>query len=184
MARWLPRGAPGTRHLRKIKTTGPMGRENAVSHGTTEVVMFKRILVPVDGSELSTRAARLAIRLAREQGAEIVVLHAEQPTAPAFIDVVHLDPEVRAALERAGHEATKKILGDVVALAEAEGVTATQAAGVTNQPDVLITQTAHDRGCDLIVIATHGRGSLGRLLMGSVTVRVLETSEVPVLVVR
>lgn len=146
--------------------------------------MFKRILVPVDGSELSTRAARLAVQLAREQGAEIVVLHAEQPTAPAFIDVVHLDQEVRNALERAGHEATKKILGDVVALAEAGGVTATTAAGVTNQPDVLITQTARDRGCDLIVIATHGRGSLGRLLMGSVTVRVLETSEVPVLVVR
>lgn len=112
------------------------------------------------------------------------MLHAEQPTAPAFIDVLHLDQEVRDALERAGHEATRKILGDVVALAEAEGVNATTAAGVTNQPDALITQTARDRGCDLIVIATHGRGSLGRLLMGSVTVRVLETSEIPVLVVR
>lgn len=146
--------------------------------------MFKRILVPVDGSERSLKAARLAVELAKTHGAEILLLHAELPTEPAFIDVVHLDDQVRAALAQASRAATDQILSIAAAVAKEQAVPATMHSAVTTQPDVLINQVADEQDCDLIVIATHGRGALGRLLMGSVTLRVLQASTVPVLVVR
>ncbi len=146
--------------------------------------MFKRILLPIDGSELASQAARVGIQLAREQGAEVVLLHAQATQAPAFIDLAYIDAETQAALEKAGRAAAERILDDAEELAKAAEVKSSKVTAMAIRPESLIVQVCRDMRCDLVVIATHGRGALGRFMMGSVSQRLLESAEVPVLVIR
>lgn len=147
--------------------------------------MFKKILIPVDGSELSLKAAATGVNLAKEVGASVVFLHAMVPyIAPYAADVAMIDDKTQMMFERSIVDGSAKILADAKKAAEAVGVSCESVSEVDCRPEVLIEKTVKAMACDLVVIATHGRGALGRLLMGSVTTSLLSILTVPVLIYR
>ncbi len=147
--------------------------------------MFKRILIPIDGSELALRAAATGISLAKEVGAEVVLLHAQAPyIAPYAAEVAMIDTKAQAAFEKAMTDGSDALLAQAKKVATDKGVTAHTVHAVSSRPESLIEKTVKDKGCDLVVLATHGRGAVGRFVMGSVTTRLLPISSVPVLVYR
>lgn len=146
--------------------------------------MFKHILVPTDGSELSLRnVARAAY--AKETGAQITLFYA-QPEAPApYIGLgamvsPHLNEEVAQRLR----DAAQEVLDAAEAVVRDAGTRCQRAVGVGNQPYALIIAAAESHGCDLIFMASHGRSGVSALLLGSETQKVLAHSKIPVLVYR
>lgn len=144
---------------------------------------FRRLLVPVDGSDLSGRAMTASIELAQQLGASITGFVAEpEPPLPA----VGRHPSV-VQREFELHDArTESHANDLLARFEAQARSAgvpfeshhVQARGV----DEAIVQAAESRGCDMIVMVTHGRGAFGEFLFGSQTKAVLSRSRLPLLV--
>jgi nucleotide-binding universal stress UspA family protein len=146
--------------------------------------MFKKILIPIDGSELALRAAAMGVNLAKEGNGEVVFLHAIVPYIPPYTAEYDIDGRASALIEKAASEASKDMLKVAEDIAKAAGVKSSSVAEVLSRPEVLIDKTVKKLGCDLIVIATHGRGAVGRFFMGSVTTRLLPVASVPVLVYR
>lgn len=147
--------------------------------------MFKKILIPVDGSELSSKAAATGVNLAKEVGASVVFLHAMAPfIAPYAADFAMVDDKTQLMFEQSIVDASVRILADAKKIAVAATVVAETVTEVDSRPEVLIEKTVKAMACDLVVIATHGRGALGRLLMGSVTTSLLSILTVPVLIYR
>lgn len=145
--------------------------------------MFKKILIPIDGSDLSTRAAGAGIQLASELKAPVVFLHAIAPyVMPYAADVALMDDKTQKLVEDSAKEESSQLLANSKLLAESAGVTSECIHAVHSRPEVLIDETVKAQGCDLVVIATHGRGAVARLVMGSVTTRLLSICEVPVLI--
>jgi nucleotide-binding universal stress UspA family protein len=147
--------------------------------------MYRNILVPTDGSELSLRAVKQAVTLAREQKARITALHVTRPyRVPGGED----GSVYRYVTPRDHAEAEKKIagrhLGRVEQAAARAGVRCDSVQAVSDYPFDEIVRAASRRKCDLICMGSHGRTGLSRLLLGSQTSRVLALSKVPVLVVR
>lgn len=143
--------------------------------------MFKHILLPIDGSELSLRAAKMGVELAKTCGARVHALH----VVPAFQALIYMS-EALAASEATYTEQSMELaaeyLDDVKRLAEEAGVTYSGHYDVAEHPHEVILQTAREKRCDLVVMASHGRRGLSRLLLGSETQKVLLQGEVPVLV--
>lgn len=147
--------------------------------------MFKKILIPVDGSELALRAAATGVQLAKEVGAHVVFLHAMAPyIVPYAAEISMVDDRAQVAFEKSVSEASTRILADAKKVADGAGVSAEVVHAVSSRPEMFIDKTVREMGCDLVVIATHGRGAVGRFVMGSVTTRLLPISSVPVLVYR
>ena len=148
--------------------------------------MFKKILIPTDGSPLSAQAANKGVCFAREIGAEVVALYVTQP----FAATVGFDGMAAAYAitdedyDKTAHEQAQKYVKAVLDRAETAGV---KAAGKVvsnfNVADGLV-QAAEEEGCDLIFIGSHGRSGLSRLLLGSVTMKVLSLAKTAVLVYR
>jgi len=143
--------------------------------------MFKKILVGTDFSEPSDAARRTAIELARRLGAELEIVHVEEPL-PAYAfsegalpDLPRLQEEVRSWAEREVEQQAKE--------ARAAGVPVTTAV-LLGTPANAIVETARTDGADLIVVGTHGRTGFERILLGSVAERVVRTASCPVLTVR
>ncbi|PLC50046.1 universal stress protein [Pollutimonas subterranea] len=148
--------------------------------------MFKKILIPTDGSALSAQAANKGVCFAREMGAEVVALYVTQP----FAATVGFDGMAAAYAitdedyDKTAREQAQKYLKAVLDRAETAGVKATgKAVSNFNVADGLV-QAAEEEGCDLIFIGSHGRSGLSRLLLGSVTVKVLGLAKTAVLVYR
>jgi nucleotide-binding universal stress UspA family protein len=143
--------------------------------------MYKKILVPTDGSPLSQHAARDAVELARLYGAGIVAFAVAEPypLLPAAEGAMVVDPGIEV-------EALRKYAQDnvdeVAQLARAAGVPVETATSCSMQPAEDIVHAATGHGCDLIFMASHGRRGLSRLLAGSVTQNVLAIATIPVLV--
>jgi nucleotide-binding universal stress UspA family protein len=146
--------------------------------------MFKKILIPIDGSELALRAAAMAVNLAKEANGEVVFLHAIVPYIPPYTAEYDIDGRASALIEKAASEASADMLQAAQDVATTAGVKSSVIAEVLSQPEVLIDKTVKKLGCDLVAIATHGRGAIGRFFMGSVTMRLLHVASVPVLVYR
>ncbi|WPH19658.1 universal stress protein [Variovorax paradoxus] len=148
--------------------------------------MYKRILVPTDGSSLSEQAAATAIDLALLAGAELVsvtVAHL-QPYGYFEGSMVLNQREIEASQEQV-EQSAQRMVDAVRSAAIAKGVRSAQAIVMkSNQVAEAIIATAKNQQCDLIVMASHGRRSLARLLMGSETLHVLTHSHIPVLVLR
>lgn len=145
--------------------------------------MFKHILLPVDGSEPSLRAARLGIALAGRLGAKV---HAHHVLAP-LATVAYLSDLIRNAPDDYRHEAIERAqrqLDAVRALAEEAGVPFDGGYAFDHHPSNSIIGAAREYGCDLIVMGSHGRTGLDRLLLGSETSRVLGCADIPVMVCR
>lgn len=148
--------------------------------------MFKKILIPTDGSKLSAQAANKGVTFARETGAEIVAIYVTQP----FAATVGFDGMAAAYAitdedyEKTAQEQAQKYLKAVLDRADTAGVKATgRAVSNFNVADGIV-QAAEEDNCDLIFIGSHGRSGLSRLLLGSVTQKVLSLAKTAVLVYR
>ena len=142
--------------------------------------MYKHILIATDGSELAGKAVAAGLALAKRLGAKVTAVTAIEPwlsiassdTAAAFM----------AYQEAAGHDAAR-ILGQVSTVAQEYGVQC-ETITVNEAAAEAIIETANSKQCDLIVMSSHGRRGLARVLLGSQAMRVLTLSSVPVLVCR
>ncbi|MEZ5650114.1 MAG: universal stress protein [Burkholderiaceae bacterium] len=146
--------------------------------------MFKKILVPTDGSDFANRAVDAAIQLAGEHQASLVLVNVQMPftlvaaEVPVgfFSSAENYDAEMAKRAEQVLAEAKRK--------ADAAGVTATTSGLLNEHPWAAIVETAEAGNCDLIVMASHGYRGLKGLVLGSQTQKVLTHSSVPVLVYR
>lgn len=147
--------------------------------------MYKHILVPIDGSELSKHAIEQSVGLAAKLGARITGFVAE-PLAPLPTDSSGMNSYLRKTEEhRARTEAhARTVLAEFAALAAAQGVVFEGHFKRTDAVDDAIVAAADEFGCDMVMMATHGRGVFGELLFGSHTKTVLSRSKLPVLVLR
>ena len=147
--------------------------------------MFKNILLPTDGSQLSEDAARRAVTLAKEGGARITVLYVK-PDYPVFYSgegiVVDSTPPGRFA-ELVDEEA-QEILDGVELFCLEAGVECQKVAHAHGAIYKAIIEVATQNSCDLIFMASHGRRGVDALLLGSETSKVLAHSKIPVLVYR
>ena len=147
--------------------------------------MFSHFLVPIDGSELSQLAIDTSVALAQKLGARITGFVAE-PMAPLPSESTGMTSYVNKTGEhRTRTEAhAREVLAGLSAAAAAAGVPFEGHFKRTEMIDDAIVDAAHEYGCDLLVMATHGRGAFGELLFGSHTKTVITRSKLPVLVLR
>ena len=147
--------------------------------------MFKHILIPTDGSKLSTEAAEAGVKLAKALGARITVLFAAPPATPiiykAMIPVGYATPDEH---EKMTHKAAASYLGAVEKAARTARVPCETVALTSDFPADAILAAAKKRRCDLVFMASHARKGLRGLLLGSETQKVLANSKLPVLVYR
>jgi nucleotide-binding universal stress UspA family protein len=148
--------------------------------------MFKHIMLPTDGSELSMKALKEGIALAKSIGASVTAIH----VISHFHILIEqgLGSKELKTIEKEHEEVSKKIaqkvLEQIGETAKKEGVRFESEVVVADEPYQEIIDNATKRKCDLIVMASHGRKGLQSLLLGSVTAKVLTHSKIPVLVVR
>jgi nucleotide-binding universal stress UspA family protein len=147
--------------------------------------MYKHILVPIDGSELSKHAIEQSVGLAAKLGARITGFVAE-PLAPLPTDSSGMNSYLRKTEEHRARTEThaQTVLADFAAQAAAQGVAFEGHFKRTDAVDDAIVAAAEEYGCDMVMMATHGRGVFGELLFGSHTKSVLSRSKLPVLVLR
>jgi len=145
--------------------------------------MFKHILLPTDGSDLSLRAIERGVALAKAMGAQVTGFHAT-PTFHVFAYEALQVEFTREEYLRVSAEQAANLLGTVESAARAAGVACESVSTVSDHPYEDILRTATERGCDLIVMASHGRRGVKGLLLGSETQKVLTHGNVPVLVYR
>ena len=144
--------------------------------------MYRKLLVPVDGKDLSHRAVRESIALAKALGASVVAFVGE-PTldAPVGRTAAGVVLEWRQHEQRVSSHA-HEVLDSFAQQAQAAGVPFEGHYVETDHVDRAIAEAAERFGCDLIVMATHGRGAFGDLLFGSHTKAVMARTKVPLLV--
>ena len=147
--------------------------------------MFKHILVPTDGSQLSFESSRRAVDFARETGARLTFYFAKPDYPVAFYgEGALIDPTTPERFAEMANQQADEILGRCLALAREAGVEATGTSSVSDVPFQAIIDAATQAGCDLIFMASHGRRGFSGLLLGSETQKVLTHSQIPVLVYR
>lgn len=147
--------------------------------------MYQHILIPIDGSELSSHASASAVKFASSIKARVTFLHV-QPDYPRPIvgEGTLIAPENREDFQRGTQEVAEAILRRAMELAATAGVTANSHTEVSDITWEVITRTAVTEQCDLIFMASHGRRGLAGLLIGSETHKVLTHTTTPVLVYR
>lgn len=147
--------------------------------------MFKHILVPTDGSELSTNAVGKAVDFARETNARITFFYAKPDFPVTFYgEGALMDPITPERYAEAASKRAQDILSECEAAAHAAGVTCDSRTTTSDAPYDAVIETARETGCDLIFMASHGRRGIRGLLLGSETQKVLTHSTIPVLVFR
>lgn len=149
--------------------------------------MYSRIIVAIDGSDLSTKALDHAFVLASRLGAEVTAVTVTDPSeiiAPGS-EIMMVDTSgIIGELDKAKAESSRGILEAAKRRADAVGV-ALSTRHVPNLPAAEgITASAKEIGADLIVMGSHGRRGLGRLLLGSQAAEVLAHAQIPVLIIK
>lgn len=144
--------------------------------------MYRNILVPTDGTDITAKAVQTAITLAKTLGATLTALSVKEPFPYSAISEMQPVPpqEFYDAQERIAASRVKA----VVDAAEAVGVTCHGATIEGSHPWESIVEHAKSQACDLIVMASHGRRGVSALLLGSETQKVLTHCSIPVLVVK
>jgi nucleotide-binding universal stress UspA family protein len=145
--------------------------------------MFKHILIPTDGSDLSRKALLYGVQLAKESKAKVTALTIRQPYTVTAVDTFALVGS-QEEFEMSSREIAERALEQAEMAGEAAGVAVDTAQEVNDQPYRAIIDSALANGCDLIVMASHGRRGVSALLLGSETSKVLTHSTIPVLVYR
>jgi nucleotide-binding universal stress UspA family protein len=148
--------------------------------------MYKHILIATDGSELARRAEIMGLTLAKTLGAQATAVTATEPwDALSMAALAERGmPNPVADYDECMAAAANRILFGVKESAEKLGMTCATVHAKDRHPADAIIETAKERGCDVIVMASHGRKGLSRLLLGSQTTKVVTLSTVPVLVSR
>jgi nucleotide-binding universal stress UspA family protein len=148
--------------------------------------MFKHILIPTDGSRLAAKGIKAGVKLAKSLGARVTGVYVAAPYMPPIYGEAGLtltglsQKEYAKMVERQA----KKALAALEIEAGLAGVSCRLESVSEAQPWRGILRVARGRKCDAIVMASHGRGGLGGLILGSETARVLAHSKIPVLVTR
>ena len=145
--------------------------------------MYKHILIATDGSELAGKAVAAAFELARQLGAQVTAVTVTEPwMATVTSEAVFRFPVDE--YEKSATESASRVLSGVSKLSRKADIHCSTVHAKDQYPADGILDTAKKNGCDLIVIASHGRRGLGRLLLGSQAVKVLTHSTIPVLICR
>ena len=145
--------------------------------------MYRHILIPTDGSELAEQAVKNGLSLAKSVGAKVTVIIVEEPNwlgAPSFAEHGAIKELGKYTEQIKNYDAS--VLNRAADAAKQAGVPCETIQVKDVKPYQAIIATAADRGCDLIVMATHGRGGLSAVVLGSVTNKVLTHTKIPVLV--
>lgn len=148
--------------------------------------MLKRILVPIDGSDLSNDVIGYASHFSGRVGAEVVFCIAEPESAPWMnfgLGAIFYPQALKAVHESSKLEA-ENILQQALVTAQSQGIAATSRLVFNDHPFEAIIDVAEQERCDLIIMASHGRRGVSGLLLGSETQKVLTHSAIPVLVYR
>lgn len=143
--------------------------------------MFKRILIPTDGSEFSNQALAQGLDLARVSDAEVTILYALENPYESFTPQSRLVPENVEKMMSDYKREAQRALELLSTQAQKQGISA-KGLIIEDHPVPAILEAAKDH--DLVVMATHGRKGIDRVMMGSVTDKVLHNCSTPVLVVR
>lgn len=144
--------------------------------------MYNHILVATDGSELASKGLRHAIDLAKHHGARLTIISVTDVWSAGVLATA--GPASIGEFEAAMTAAVTEILQEAGRAASAAGVEYETKHIPNRYPADAIVETAQKLGCDLIVMASHGRRGLRKALLGSQTTEVLTASTIPVLVVR
>jgi nucleotide-binding universal stress UspA family protein len=145
--------------------------------------MFKHILLPTDGSEISERAVLSGLRLAKDLGATVTGLHVVEPFQ-VFTTKYDMLEDTRPQYDRDSQAKAERALTYVVNEAREQGVPCDTVQVTAEDPYDAIIEVARDKSCDLIAMASHGRRGVAALFLGSETQKVLAHSVIPVLVFR
>lgn len=146
--------------------------------------MYKHILISTDGSDVAQKGVEQGLALAKGIGARVTLITvSESFPIYATAGAGWVTTEM-ANYDEIQKEHAERILANAKEAAGKSGVTAETLYVPNASPAEAIIETAKDRGCDLIAMASHGRRGIGRLLLGSQTSEVLSHAPVPVLVVR
>ena len=147
--------------------------------------MYKRILVATDGSTLSKKAVSSAIDLAALSGAELVAVKITPRYPQSYFEgSLPLSQTEVAKIEKTWSDNAQKLLDTVVKSAKAKGVSAKGVVVKSDSVSDALIAASKKYKADLIVMASHGRRGIKRLLLGSETQQVLTHSSIPVLVLR
>ena len=148
--------------------------------------MYRHILIPTDGSELAEHAVTSGLSLAKSVGARVSIIVVEAPFNVFNVPeskVQQMPAEFSKHAEQIKKHATS-VLNRAANMAKQAGVSCETIQVEHEQPYQAIIAAAKDKGCDLIVMASHGRSGLSAVLLGSVTNKVLTHTKIPVLVCR
>jgi len=145
--------------------------------------MYANILIPTDGSELAGKAVQHGVDLAKRIGAKVIVLTV-LPPFHVFTTNTQMVEDTPARYKARMQEHAEKVLSAVARIAQAAGVACEMVHIEHEHPYQAIIDTAKSKGCDLIVMASHGRHGISAIVLGSETVKVLTHSKIPVLVYR
>lgn len=148
--------------------------------------MYKRILIAVDGSELATRGLQHGLALAKTTGAKVDIVTVSEPWAVGMYDTIawSVGYETSPEYKKEREENAQAIFTPALEAADVAGVEAAPYHVLDRYAAEGILQAAQELGSDLIVMTSHGRRGMSRVLLGSQTVEVLSGSSVPVLVIR
>jgi nucleotide-binding universal stress UspA family protein len=148
--------------------------------------MFKHIMIATDGSELGHKAEAAGLTLAKELNAQVTAVTVTEPwhafSMEAFAE--RRLPNPVAGFDESVAADANRILWQVTETAKRIGVACTTMHAKDKYPAEGILEAAKSRGCDLIVMASHGRRGIAGMLLGSQTVEVVTLSSIPVLVCR
>ena len=141
--------------------------------------MYKKILVPLDGSELSESVLNHVVTIATScQVPEVVLLRVREPLDNSV--KIALDPEIAKELDQAYHDEAADYLKRIAKTLEQKGI-AVKTEVLAGNPAQEIIKYSRDKDVDLIIMSTHGRSGFSRIVFGSVADKVIRQTEVPVL---
>ncbi|MCL2075391.1 MAG: universal stress protein [Betaproteobacteria bacterium] len=147
--------------------------------------MFKHILVPTDGSQLSEEMVKKVVEFAREIGASITAFFAKDEYPMTYFgEGALVDPTTPTKFAEMTEQQSVAVLDYVKSECAKAGVPCEAISKTSDVPYEAIVATAEECGCDLIFMASHGRRGISGLLLGSQTNKVLSHSKIPVLVYR
>ena len=145
--------------------------------------MFKHLLLPTDGSQMSSNAVHEAIQFAKSINASVTGIYV-MPEFQAFTFQTEMLTDTKEQFEKDSRAHADQFLSVIEKAAAVAAVACDTAVATSDHPYEAIIQAAEERGCDLIVMASHGRKGLQGVLLGSETQKVLTHSPLPVLVYR
>jgi nucleotide-binding universal stress UspA family protein len=146
--------------------------------------MYRHILIATDGSALAEKAVSHGVSLAKSVGAKVTALIVEAPFNVYNVPESKVRQMSEAFARHAEHtkQHAARVLGHVACAAKAASVPCETMQLEHDQPYQAIITTAKDKGCDIIVMASHGRSGISAFLLGSVTNKVLTHTNIPILV--